>query len=264
LKFLKLLGWICVPFLMLPIQWKRIGKTKRILGSFWALLALIIALASSQPTSSIDATSQQSVKQASENAKADTEAKIKADADTKAKADADAKAKGDADAKAKADADDKAKADADAKAKADADAKAKADDLAYLNAVDKITYNTFVEAQNIGDQMKAVSSYKESMDEFANFVDTDVALWGMYIKNIQSTSPKDSFLNVTQQDILNDLNDLQKNATAMRDAAQTNDLGKVSKAGQNMLIAFNHIKQHYGEPVSQMDKYGIKPNWKPN
>ena len=42
---LKIIGWIFVPFIMLPFQWKKMGKLKRYLGTAWSLLFIIAALA---------------------------------------------------------------------------------------------------------------------------------------------------------------------------------------------------------------------------
>ncbi|MGE5702500.1 MAG: thermonuclease family protein [Clostridia bacterium] len=44
MKFLKVLGWFSVPYLMLPFQWKKIGTVGKVLGSFWAALALITGI----------------------------------------------------------------------------------------------------------------------------------------------------------------------------------------------------------------------------
>ncbi|WP_047153727.1 hypothetical protein [Aneurinibacillus tyrosinisolvens] len=46
MSFLKALGWIFIPYLMLPFQWKKIGKPARIIGSAYAGLVLIMALTS--------------------------------------------------------------------------------------------------------------------------------------------------------------------------------------------------------------------------
>jgi hypothetical protein len=197
---------------MLPFQWKILSKPHRVLGSIWAIMAIVICL-TYLPTHSNEATSQKTV-QANEQTKVDKEKEAK-------------------------------------------------DDTEYLNAVDKITYNTFVEAQNVRDQLKRVRSHELSLGEFADFIDTDVSLWKQYIKDIQPTSPKDSFLNVTRTKILDDLNHLSEDAIQMKNSAEANDENKLNKLAQDMLVVFNQIKQHYGEAVSQMSKYGIDPNWTP-
>jgi len=41
MKFLKVLGWIFVPYVMIGFQWNKIGKTGKVIGSVWTAFALI-------------------------------------------------------------------------------------------------------------------------------------------------------------------------------------------------------------------------------
>ncbi|MED4586688.1 DUF3862 domain-containing protein [Brevibacillus choshinensis] len=41
MKFLKILGWIFVPYIMIGFQWNKIGSTPRVIGSVWAGICLI-------------------------------------------------------------------------------------------------------------------------------------------------------------------------------------------------------------------------------
>lgn len=42
---LKIIGWLFVPFIMLPIQWKKMNKPVRFLGTAWCILFIIAAIA---------------------------------------------------------------------------------------------------------------------------------------------------------------------------------------------------------------------------
>lgn len=46
MKFLKVLGWIVVPYIMIFVSWKRMGGGLRALGTVWALIALLIGIGS--------------------------------------------------------------------------------------------------------------------------------------------------------------------------------------------------------------------------
>lgn len=45
MKFLRILGWIFVPYIMIGFQWNKIGKTGKTIGSIWAALSLIGVIA---------------------------------------------------------------------------------------------------------------------------------------------------------------------------------------------------------------------------
>jgi hypothetical protein len=47
MKFLKALGWIFVPYIMIFFQWKKIGTVGKAVGTVWAVIALIIGIAQS-------------------------------------------------------------------------------------------------------------------------------------------------------------------------------------------------------------------------
>jgi hypothetical protein len=136
--------------------------------------------------------------------------------------------------------------------------------IAFLKAVNGITYNTFVEASNVGDQLIQVGKSQESMGEFSDFMDTDRTLWGQYIDKITATKPQDEVLYTIQQQILSDLTKLQHDAQSMENAATNNDPSSVTSTSQDMLVAFKDIKQAYSQAVSEMSKYGIQASWTPN
>ncbi|GGG74951.1 hypothetical protein GCM10010918_33920 [Paenibacillus radicis (ex Gao et al. 2016)] len=39
--FLKILGWICIPYIMIYVQWKRLGTGMRVLGIIYSLHFLV-------------------------------------------------------------------------------------------------------------------------------------------------------------------------------------------------------------------------------
>ncbi|RNB64204.1 nuclease precursor, partial [Brevibacillus centrosporus] len=44
MKFLKVLGWIFVPYIMVWFGWKERGKAGRIFGVVWAVIAALMVL----------------------------------------------------------------------------------------------------------------------------------------------------------------------------------------------------------------------------
>jgi hypothetical protein len=46
LKVLKFIGWLFIPFIMIFLQWNRIGKLARFAGISWACLVIIIGISS--------------------------------------------------------------------------------------------------------------------------------------------------------------------------------------------------------------------------
>ncbi|MFJ5713098.1 hypothetical protein [Neobacillus sp. NPDC093127] len=43
-QVLKVLGWIFVPYIMTPVFWKKLNNPYRILGTIWAVMALMIGI----------------------------------------------------------------------------------------------------------------------------------------------------------------------------------------------------------------------------
>lgn len=41
MRFLKILGWICVPFIMLIVSWRKLGKTPKTLAIIWSILLIL-------------------------------------------------------------------------------------------------------------------------------------------------------------------------------------------------------------------------------
>lgn len=41
MRFLKFIGWVFFPYIMLPFQWKKIGTVGKVLGTVWALIGLL-------------------------------------------------------------------------------------------------------------------------------------------------------------------------------------------------------------------------------
>jgi hypothetical protein len=117
--FLKVLGWIFVPYVMIFIQWKRSGMPIRIIGGIWAVIALIVFIS----TITSDKTSQ-GINKGMETAATDnttaTETPVQTEDSAIKKADEE-KAKLDADKLAK----EKAAAKVEAEAKAKEEAKKK-------------------------------------------------------------------------------------------------------------------------------------------
>lgn len=143
-KLLKVLGWICIPYIMIFVFWKRLEKRGRIAGIIYSVVILISAIVNgnsggntekqtTQPATTVASTASATTDTNTvENSK--TEAQQKADeaaaAQKKAQEEAAAKAKADADAKAKA----QQAADEAAAKKAQADAIAQAQAAARTNA----------------------------------------------------------------------------------------------------------------------------------
>lgn len=53
MKFLIVIAWIFIPYIMIFLRWKKIGIVKKAFGVFWAIIALLFVLGSllpSQPT----------------------------------------------------------------------------------------------------------------------------------------------------------------------------------------------------------------------
>jgi hypothetical protein len=48
MKLIKWLGWIFLPYIMLPIEWRKLGRTGRILGSTWVVL-ILLAIVNANP-----------------------------------------------------------------------------------------------------------------------------------------------------------------------------------------------------------------------
>lgn len=207
-----------------------------------------------------DKQKQEAKTQADAKAKADTEANAKTEA--KAKVESEAKINAEADAKEKAEADAKVKADAEAKVKADAEAKTKSaaemiaskntpdpDDVAFLNVINSINYNTFVEFSNWGDQLKQLGKLQISMDDFSIFMDSDVRLWDSYLKKIQDTNPKDSGLYVIHDVIIKDLTKIKSDAEGARDGAQKNNETTILEKSKDATITGNHILNYGFKPA---------------
>jgi hypothetical protein len=96
MKVLKILGWIIVPYVMIFISWKKLGRIGKGFGVIWAVIALLLAIGNMTSDNTKTNPVTASVKQ--EQPKED---KSKSDADAQAKKEADAKAKAEAEAKAK-------------------------------------------------------------------------------------------------------------------------------------------------------------------
>lgn len=119
--FLRFLGWVFIPYVMIFVRWGKLGGVGKTFGLIWAVICGLAVIGNMNK--------DETVKEASAPVAAAVAVEQKAgstteDKEAKAKADADAKAQKEADAKAKKEADDKAKAEAEAKAKADVEEKA--------------------------------------------------------------------------------------------------------------------------------------------
>ncbi|MGO0062360.1 hypothetical protein ACTID9_20455 [Brevibacillus fluminis] len=107
--FVRVLGWIFVPYIMILFRWKLLNTAKRVFAIPWALVALFMGIgivtssgqdtkptmAVSSPVSNEPKVDDQATKAAEEQAKkkAEEEAKAKVDAEKKAKEEAEKKAK---------------------------------------------------------------------------------------------------------------------------------------------------------------------------
>lgn len=49
MKFLKVIGWIFVPYIMIIVRWKKIGGAAKTFGTIWAVLALLMVIGSFLP-----------------------------------------------------------------------------------------------------------------------------------------------------------------------------------------------------------------------
>lgn len=60
MKFLKVLGWLFVPYIMILVQWRKLGGSAKVLGSVWAVIALVAVFngnsTKNQPTTTTTAT----------------------------------------------------------------------------------------------------------------------------------------------------------------------------------------------------------------
>lgn len=50
MKFLIVIGWIFIPYIMIFLRWKKIGIVKKAFGAFWAIIALLFVLGSLLPS----------------------------------------------------------------------------------------------------------------------------------------------------------------------------------------------------------------------
>lgn len=101
--FLRVLGWIFIPFIMIFFRWKKIGVISKVFGIPWALVALLIfigiAAGEQKPDDNVSTSTTASV---NNEQKSDSTASNKANDEAKAKAEAEEKAKKEAEEKAKA------------------------------------------------------------------------------------------------------------------------------------------------------------------
>jgi hypothetical protein len=102
MRILRGIGWLLVPFIMLPLRWKVLGTAGKVIGSIWALAAIVSILSPKQETKPVTVPASTVSAPAPTDTKAADDAKKKAEEEAKAKADAEAKAKADQEAKAKA------------------------------------------------------------------------------------------------------------------------------------------------------------------
>ncbi|MCP1185050.1 hypothetical protein [Paenibacillus sp. 1781tsa1] len=105
MKLLRILAWLIVPFIMIFISWKRLGRVARIGGAIWAGLVLLIIVIPPEenPDTSATAKTEAEVSQEKtpkvEKAVAVVDTKTENTDDKKAKEEANLKAKTDAAAK---------------------------------------------------------------------------------------------------------------------------------------------------------------------
>lgn len=137
MKFLKVTGWIFVPYIMVFIRWKKIGAKGRVMGISWAVIVLLIGITnSSEPTKST--MSNPEVKEESKTA-----ANTATDDEKKKKEDEE---------KAQASALEKEKAEAELKAE---EAKAKVEANKPENFANRVAHKAFGE-KNAYDQTDSV------------------------------------------------------------------------------------------------------------
>ncbi|MBY0088411.1 hypothetical protein [Brevibacillus brevis] len=113
MKFLKILGWIFVPFIMIWFQWKNISNY-RVPAIIWSILAIVIVIAPKNQSPDLKSTHSIST-----TASTSTQEPTTVDTTTKTELEAKQKAEEEAEAEAKA------KAEEEAKKKAEEEAKAK-------------------------------------------------------------------------------------------------------------------------------------------
>lgn len=111
-KFLRILGWIFVPYIMIFFRWKKIGGIAKIFGIIWVVLALLMVIGSFLPdepltTEELAAQEAKEIAQAEETKRAEEDKAAKLASDEKEKAEIEAKQKADKEAKEKAEADEK-------------------------------------------------------------------------------------------------------------------------------------------------------------
>lgn len=97
--FLKVLGWILVPFIMIFVRWKQLRTASKVFGTPWAVISLIIfisviANSGSNQTVSTSAQISETTKLSDKKdiTKEETAEKAKKEAENQAKKDADKKA----------------------------------------------------------------------------------------------------------------------------------------------------------------------------
>ncbi|WP_160037185.1 hypothetical protein [Paenibacillus sp. An7] len=44
MKFLRILGWICIPFIMVIISWRKLGKAPKVAAIIWSILIILFFL----------------------------------------------------------------------------------------------------------------------------------------------------------------------------------------------------------------------------
>lgn len=140
MKAVKVLGWLIVPFIMIFVQWKKIGNVGKVLGVAWTLVLILGMIFQDNPQKGETLTTSQN-----------TAAPTLGDAIAKGKAEAEAKKKAEAEAKAKAEAE-------AAKKKAEEEAKRKAAEKNFVHTGEQGVLNsdTFVAAnEEAQDEMFA-------------------------------------------------------------------------------------------------------------
>lgn len=66
MKILKIIGWLVIPYFMILFQWGKIGKAGRVIGTTWAVVALLVLLGNGQKNvpKSTEVASQKQTEQA--------------------------------------------------------------------------------------------------------------------------------------------------------------------------------------------------------
>src|SRR5690625_1740873 len=44
MRFLRILGWVFIPYIMLFVRWKNTGKIAKVIGGAWAALIILLLL----------------------------------------------------------------------------------------------------------------------------------------------------------------------------------------------------------------------------